>query len=322
MARLLVIGSSNTDMTVRLPALPGPGETVLGGSFLSGAGGKGANQAVAAARLGAEVVFVAAVGDDAAGRRSLEGYRAEGLDVSHVKVIRGVASGVALIFVGEAGGENMIGVAAGANALLDPGAVAELPESLFTRDRVLLVGGLEVPLPTVAAAVRRASAAGMRVVLNPAPVTDLGGLSDILARVDVLTPNRGELAALSGLPTETIADVAEATGRLLGRGPGAVVVTLGAEGCLIVDPTGSRTIPAFRVKAVDTVGAGDAFSAALAVALADGQTLDDAARRAAASAAVAVTQPGAQGSLPARLDVDRLLASSQPSRSQPHAPPV
>lgn len=311
MARVVVLGSSNTDLTVRLPSLPAPGQTLLGGSFRSGPGGKGANQAVAARRAGAEVVFVTAVGDDPMGREALDLYRAEGIDVAHAVIVPGAASGVALIFVAEAG-ENMIGVAPGANAQLDPAAIDALPDTLFDRDGVLLAG-LEVPLETVARAVQRARRAGMRVVLNPAPadprLLELG----VLPLVDVLTPNRGELAVLAGADHEQPGDATRrAVETLRHRGAGQVVVTLGSDGCLIAGPGGMRRIPAFRVAAVDTVGAGDAFSGALAAALADGRTLEDAAVWAAAAAALAVTQHGAQAALPRREAIARLAATYSP----------
>jgi ribokinase len=309
MARLLVIGSSNTDMTVRLPHLPAPGQTVLGGSLLSGPGGKGANQAVAAARAGAAVVFVTAVGDDDLGRLAVEGYRREGIDVAHIKTLPGVASGVALILVGE-GGENMIGVAPGANARVSPDDVDRLPADLFRPDRALLVAGLEVPLDAVGRAVRRGASAGMTVVVNPAPALDGLDAAGWLNAVDVLTPNRVELGMLTGLPTETTEQVVEASRALRDRGPRAVVVTLGAEGCLVVDGATVQRIPSYPVVPVDTVGAGDAFSAALAVALAEGCVLPDAAAWASAAAALAVTKPGAQASLPRRGEIDRLAATS------------
>lgn len=307
-ARLLVVGSSNTDMTVRLARLPAPGETVLGGSFLTGPGGKGANQAVAAARAGGRVTFVSAVGDDRFGRDAVDGYRRDGIDVKDVRVVPGAASGVALILVGE-GGENLIGVAPGANAGLGSDDIDRLPAALFQPDGLLLIAGLEVPLSAVAGAVARGSAAGMRVVLNPAPVDD--GLIDsgFLDALTVITPNRVELGRLTGRSVETPDHVAEAARLLRDRGPKAVVVTLGADGCLVVDSQGTRAIPSHPVDAVDTVGAGDAFTAALAVGLAEGRSLDDSAAWATAAAALSVTKPGAQASMARRDAIDRLAAT-------------
>jgi ribokinase len=311
MARVVVLGSSNTDMTVRLPHLPAPGETLLGGSFLTGPGGKGANQAVAARRAGAEVVFLAAVGDDPLGRSSIERYRAEGIDVSHVLTVRDVPSGVALIFVGDEG-ENMIGVAPGANSRLDPPAIDRLPDSLFGSGDVLLAG-LEVPLDTVARAVRRAHRGGMRVILNPAPADARLLEVDLLPFVEILTPNCGEVACLSGRSISDVRDRPWGPAEdLRAKGACDIVVTLGEQGCLVLErerPRGhGRMIRAYPVVAVDTVGAGDAFNGALAAAIAEGRPLYEAAVWASAAAAIAVTIPGAQAALPRREAIDRLAA--------------
>lgn len=307
---MLVVGSSNTDMTVRLPRLPEPGQTVLGGALRVGPGGKGANQAVAAARAGGEVVFLTAVGGDEFGTRALEGYRREGINVAHAVIVGGEPSGVALIFVDDRG-ENMISVAPGANLHLGPGDVSRLPDSLFAADRLLLVAGLEVPLEAVRAATRRARRALMTVLMNPAPAHPGLAASDTLDDVDVLTPNRLELAQLTGLRTETIDDVAVACGVLRSRHPDlAVVVTLGAEGGFLSSDRSTGRFAARTVEAVDTVGAGDAFSGALAVALAGGRSLADSVAWAAAAAALAVTRPGAQAGLPFRAEIDRFSAGT------------
>jgi ribokinase len=216
---------------------------------------------------------------------------------------------VALILVGEAG-ENLIGVAPGANARLGPEDIDELPPDLFSPDSLLLIAGLEVPLDAVGRALRRGASAGMPVVLNPAPVSGDLRSADWLDAVDVITPNRVELGMLTGRPTDSTLQVAEAGRALLQLGPRAVVVTLGGEGCLVLDGSASRRIPSHRVEAADTVGAGDAFSAALAVALAEDCELADAAVWATAAAALAVTRPGAQSSLPRRDEIDRLAASA------------
>jgi ribokinase len=311
MPRVVVFGSSNTDMTVRLPSLPEPGQTLLGHSFLTSPGGKGANQAVAARRAGAEVVFVTAVGDDDLGRRSLDLYRGEQIDVEHVKVIPGVSSGVALIFVGE-DGENMIGVAPGANQDLTPADVDRLPDALFRPGDVLLAG-LEIPIGTAIRAMRRGKAAGMTVILNPAPAPLLSReeVRELLSAADILTPNRGEALKLAGIEESPPIDWDLCSARLLAMGPKALVITLGAEGCLVVEEGSSRGIPAPRVEAVDTVGAGDAFNGALAVALAEARPLPEAAAWASAAAALAVTRPGAQSALPSRKDIEALLASGE-----------
>lgn len=311
MARILVIGSSNTDMTVRLPQLPGPGQTMLGGEFLRGPGGKGANQAVAASRAGGKVVFFTAVGDDPFGRQALSLYRDEAIDVSHALVVPGRASGVALIFVGD-DGENMIGVAPGANAALSARDAESLPDHLFSADSVLLVGGLEVPLDAVSVAVARAAARGMRVVLNPAPFHPNLVASSVLERVDVVTPNRGELHLLSGREGDDRDSLADSLTAIRERYPRLdIVVTLGSDGCLVMPRDGEPTrIAPHPVRAVDAVGAGDAFNGALAVALAEGRPLAEAAAWANAAAALAVTLPGAQSALPRRDEIDRLASST------------
>jgi ribokinase len=308
MPRVVVFGSSNTDMTVRLPRLPAPGQTVLGHSFLTTPGGKGANQAVAARRAGVEVVFVTAVGDDALGRGALELYRREGIDVAHARVIEGTPSGVALIYVAD-DGENMIGVAPGANHRLMPEDVDRLPDSVFRKGDVLLVS-LEIPLETATRAIRRGFDAGMSTILNPAPAPSLSesGVRELVRNVMVLTPNRVEAMALAGIAPDADVepDWREIGLRLVGMGAACAIITLGSRGCQMVDAKPHRPTPAPRVEAVDTVGAGDAFNGALAAALAEGRLADDAAAWAVAAAALAVTRPGAQAALPYRGAIDEL----------------
>ena len=316
MARLLVIGSSNTDMTVRLPRLPGPGQTVLGGALFSGHGGKGANQAVAAARAGGEVVFVTAVGDDPFGRAALDACRREGVDVAHSRTLPGLSSGVALIFVGDEG-ENMIGVAPGANSALNVADVAGLPSDLFASDRLLLIGGLEVPLDVIEQSLARASSALMPTVLNPAPFHLELVASRMLSDVDVLTPNRIELGQLAGMDIDSDDDVIRACEAVQERAPRLnLVVTLGARGCLLRTNDGRIVkLAAHRVEALEAVAAGDAFNGALAVALAEGRVLSEAASWANAAAALAVTRIGAQSSLPTRAAIDRQFDASHPGKS-------
>jgi ribokinase len=249
------------------------------------------------------VIFLTAVGDDTLGREALELYRSEGLDVSYARTVAGVSSGVAFIFVGERG-ENMIGVASGANARLAPAAIDDLPETLF-RPNDILLAGLEVPVETAARAVHRSRRAGMRVIVNPAPANLALLDHDVLGMIDVLTPNAIELRALSGGQIDETA----AARALLARGTAAVIVTLGASGVLVVERDGTRSIRAFPVEAVDTVGAGDAFNGALAAALAMDRQLFEAAVWACAAAALAVTRPGAQAALPHRDEIDRLAAT-------------
>jgi ribokinase len=307
--RVIVFGSSNTDMTVRVPRLPSPGQTILGSSFTTTPGGKGANQAVAARRAGAEVVFVTAVGDDELGRQALELYRREGIDVSHVRVVEGVASGVALIFVDDQG-ENLIGVAPGANHRLTPEDIDRLPASLFRKDDVLLAS-LEVPLETASRALKRGWDAGMFTILNPAPAPPLveAEVRALFSGVMAITPNRVEALALAGMnPSEGDEPDWSACGfRLKELGPAVVFITLGSKGCAVIDAK-STSVPAPRIEAIDTVGAGDAFNGALAVALAEKKffSLSKPAAWANAAAALAVTRPGAQSALPYRDAIDRL----------------
>jgi ribokinase len=309
MPRVVVLGSSNTDMTVRVPRLPAPGQTILGSTFATTPGGKGANQAVAARRAGAEVVFVTAVGDDDLGKQSLAHYKREGIDVSHVRVCDGIASGVALIFVGE-DGENMIGVAAGANHKLTPNDVDDLPESLFRKDDVLLVS-LEVPLETAIRALRRGFEAEMQTILNPAPAPALSEpeVRQLLSAARMITPNRGEALALAGMAEKPGAepDWLACGLRLKAFGPAVVLITLGSRGCqVIASETWSVSAP--RVEAVDTVGAGDAFNGALAAALANQRDFNQAIAWANAAAALAVTKHGAQSALPRHEAIEKLAA--------------
>ena len=310
MPRVVVFGSSNTDMTVRLPRLPAPGQTVLGHTFLTTPGGKGANQAVAARRAGAEVVFVTAVGDDELGRQSLELYRREGIDVGHARVVEDKPSGVALIYVAD-DGENMIGVAPGANLRLTPEDVDRLPNSVFREGDVLLVS-LEIPVETATRAIRRGFEAGMYTILNPAPAPAIpeSGVRELLTEVVYLTPNRVEAMALAGIPPDAPVepDWVECGFRLKRMGAACVIITLGSRGCQMVDAKPYRPTPAPRVEAVDTVGAGDAFNGALAAALAEGRLADEAAAWACTAAALAVTRPGAQAALPYRDAIEEMVA--------------
>jgi ribokinase len=282
---IALVGSINLDILVGVDRHPAPGETVLGDDRQELPGGKGANQAVAAARLGAEVAFVGRVGDDDAGRRLRDGLAAEGVDVTHVRVDADAPTGLALIAVDRAG-ENTIVVSSGANARVSAADV-EAAREVLANAAVTLVQH-EVPEDAVAAAI---AGAGGTVVLNPAPARP------IVAPVDVLVPNRGELEALAGRagdPVELARSLDAAR---------AVVVTLGSEGAVVIEGSRVERIPAPQVDAVDTTGAGDAFCGALAQALDAGADLVEAARWAVRAAAASVTKPGAQGGLPRRADL-------------------
>ena len=304
-ARIVVVGSSNTDMVVRVSTLPRPGETVIGGEFFTARGGKGANQAVAAARAGGSVTLVACLGDDALGDETLAALAAEGIAVDRVRRVPHTRSGVALILVDERG-ENSIAVAPGANARLAPEQVAQCSE-LLSPDDVLLVQ-LETPLDSVLAAARAASRAGARLILNPAPARELP--RELRALVSVLTPNESEAARLAGVPTGGAPELDAAATALLHRGVGSVVITLGPGGAYVATTEQRETIPTYPVKARDTTGAGDVFNGALAVALAERMPLAHAVRFANAAAALSVTRDGAQQAAPYRAEILALLADS------------
>jgi ribokinase len=300
-AGVLVVGSLNADLVVRVDRLPAPGETVSGGEFARFGGGKGANQAVAAARFGAHVEFIGAVGDDDLGQHGMDDLRAEGVGVTHALVVPGVPTGVALIVVDDRG-ENQIAVASGANAALDGEAIDEELAELDVADRARLAGGvvltnLEVSDEAVLAAALFAAQNGMRFVLNPAPARPMP--ASILELAPILLPNEGEAAALS--------DVAEpeAAARTLAAQTGApVVVTLGARGALVWDRGAVERVPAPDVAAVDTTGAGDTLCGVLAAALAEGLTLLEAARLAVTAASMSVTVAGARGGMPRRSELE------------------
>lgn len=306
MARIVVVGSANVDLVIQTPHLPEPGETVLGGKFLTAMGGKGANQAVAAARLGAQVTFVARVGDDSFGQQCLAAYQKERIDTQYVEITPDTATGIALIAV-DADGENTILVASGANMALTPADVAAAEPAFQGAD--VLVLQLEVPLDTSIEAARLAHKHDMRVVLNPAPAQrDLP--TDLLNEVDVITPNRVELAQMMNLSADEVKAMSDddLARTALALGPQHAVITLGAEGALCADPGGWTRVPAFKVNAIDTTAAGDAFNGGLAVALARGElTLEKAVRYASGAGALATTQFGAQPSLPTAAEVERLL---------------
>lgn len=320
--RVLVVGSINMDLVATVERAPAAGETVLGNTFQRTGGGKGANQAVAAARLGATVEMVGKVGNDPFGRERLQGLRAERVGTRCVAVEPGVPTGVALITL-ERSGENRIIVVPGANGQLSPADVARAASlSLFDWAQIVLVQ-LEIPPATVAAVLEQATKHSVPVVLNPAPAPAEPFPDSWWSQVSVIVPNRTEAALLSGVPTDTPEGVEKAARALLAKGVRRVVITAGREGAFVLgsEPVDGLTrtndgqgrwIPAFPVEPVDTVGAGDTFCAALATGLAAGETLLSAARFAAAAAAIAVTRPGASAAAPTRAEVERFLESGAP----------
>lgn len=300
--KIVVVGSSNTDMIVRAARIPRPGETILGGEFLMAAGGKGANQAVAAARAGGDVTFVARVGDDLFGRRAIAGFRRDRIKTSFVEVDRHAASGVALIVVGR-DGENSIAVASGANARLSPADIRRAEKAIASADVLLLQ--LEIPLKSVSLAAAVAARNRVRTILNPAPARPLSAL--LLKNISLLTPNESEAEILTGMKIRTRNDAERAALRLAEQ-TRAVILTMGARGLVIASGSQTEFVPAFRVRAVDTTAAGDVFNGALAVSLAEGSFLPQAARFAAAAAALSVTKWGAQPSAPGRTEIIRFIA--------------
>ncbi len=306
MGKVAVVGSINTDLNVLSSRLPSPGETVIGGEFFQAPGGKGANQAVAAARAGAEVVMLGAVGRDAFGDAALETLRNDGVDTTHLRRAD-VPSGVALIMIG-ADGENLIAVAPGANHAVVPADVDRALNDLAGCGTVLLQ--LELKIDVVWHAARVLAARGARVILNPAPAPEEPIPEDVLQSIDVIVPNEGELARLVGrsIPPGDEEQRIEAARVLIGKGVRQVVVTLGPRGVLLVDSEEASSLPGFSADAVDTVGAGDCFCGALAAALAEGMGFEEAIRFAQAAAAISVTRRGAQPSMPHRSEIEAFLS--------------
>lgn len=300
---IVVVGSSNTDMIISMPRIPKPGETVIGGDFSMAAGGKGANQAVAAARAGGHVAFIARVGDDLFGEQAITGLSGDGINVDGIVRDADAPSGVALIFVGS-DGENSIAVASGANAKLSVEDV-ERTRDIIASARVLLVQ-LECPLETVRAAVQLAAPRAI-VILNPAPAQLLD--NDLLRRVSILTPNESEAELLTGVAIENEVGATTAATALLARGVKTVLITLGPQGTYVAGEEFRGIVPGFSVTPVDTTAAGDVFNGALAIALAEKKPLRNAVRFANAAAALSVTKRGAQPSAPSRRDIDAFLSS-------------
>ena len=300
MAKILVVGSINMDLVVRVPHAPSPGETVLGGDFTTFPGGKGANQAVAAARMGGEVTMVGRVGNDDFGNTLIHGLLENKVKTTRVTKDSSAPSGIAMIAVAD-DGENMIVVASGANMNISIEDVNKASELMREADLLLLQ--LETPVEVVSAAVELAKAHEVPVVLNPAPAQPLA--ESLLANIDVITPNQNELAVLSGEAT-----LADGIQKLLGWGVKNLVVTLGANGARVVTEGIDQHLPAYEVTAVDTTASGDAFNGALAVSLAEGKTLLEAVNDGMAAGALAATKRGAQPSLPTREAVIEFLAAN------------
>ncbi|EMW0513075.1 ribokinase [Enterobacter mori] len=300
---LVVLGSINADHILNLESFPTPGETVTGNQYQVAFGGKGANQAVAAGRSGANIAFIACTGNDDTGERVRKQLASDNIDIAPVSVVAGESTGVALIFV-NAEGENVIGIHAGANAALTTERV-EAQRGIIAGAEALLMQ-LESPVESVLAAAKIAHENHTTVVLNPAPARVLS--DELLALVDIITPNETEAEKLTGIRVENDDDAARAARALHDKGIGTVIITLGSRGVWVSANGEGRRVPGFKVKAIDTIAAGDTFNGALVTALLEGRAMDEAIRFAHAAAAIAVTRKGAQPSVPWRKEIDEFLS--------------
>jgi ribokinase len=298
---IYVIGSSNTDMVVKAEKLPLPGETVIGSNFLMNPGGKGANQAVTAARLGSDVTFVAKVGNDLFGRQALQQFQRENINTSYITIDNDHPSGVALIGV-DALGENSIMVAPGSNLHLDTTIVDQALDSI--KGAAILLMQLEIPIQTVEFAIEKGNAMGWKVILNPAPVQPVN--VKVLEHLYLITPNEFEAEMLTGIRISDLATAERAADKLHQLGVPNVVITLGPKGAYLHTPNIAKLIPAPSVSAVDTTAAGDCFNGAIAVALSEGFDIESAVGFACKAASISVTRMGAQSSLPTRKEVNEI----------------
>jgi ribokinase len=301
--KILVIGSYNVGLTVFGPAIPKEGQTILGNNFDMGPGGKGSNQAICIARLGGKITFLARIGDDIFGKDAMALFNREGIDTSYINVDSTAHTGAGIIFV-DKDCHNAIGVAPGANYKLTPEHI-DKAGTLFDKSRFLLMQ-LETPLETVYHAIEKAKQSGCTVVLNPAPAQKLDAKS--MSLVDIITPNESEAEILTGVPVKDFASASRAAKALIAEGAKAVIVTMGGQGCLYVTAGGEKRFGAYKVKAVDTTGAGDAFNGGLVYALADGRGMDEAIDFASKVAAVSVTSIGCVPGLPTMRDIEKFFA--------------
>lgn len=300
--KLVVLGSINADHILNLKQFPRPGETLIGSNYQVAFGGKGANQAVAAGRSGADITFIACVGEDDIGGRIRRQLQADNIDIRPVEPSAGTTTGVALIFV-NAQGENVIGIDPGANAAVTPAYLSRYEDVVINASALLMQ--LESPLDTVIAAARLARYHQTRVILNPAPARQLP--DELLALVDIITPNETEAEQLTGVAVGDDTAAARAAQVLHDKGITTVIITLGSRGVWLSERGSGKRVPGFKVKAVDTIAAGDTFNGALMTALLEDQDMDSAVRFAHAAAALAVTHAGAQPSIPWRPEIDAFL---------------
>ena len=298
MGKIVVVGSSNTDMVIMSERIPEPGETILGGSFFMNPGGKGANQAVAAARAGGDVVFICKVGDDVFGSQSIQHFKESGIDTTYVTPDPVLASGVALITV-DKHGENSIVVASGANAALTPGDVDRAQKAIM--ESAVVLTQLETPMETVVHVANLASAARKPFILNPAPAAAIP--EELFEKITIITPNEREASMLTDVDVSTVEDASMAAALLHKKGVNTVIITLGSDGVLLLHEGKEHHVPAVRVKAIDTTAAGDVFNGALAVALAEKLSMLESVRFACEAAAISVTRKGAQASAPYRNEI-------------------
>jgi len=302
--KIVVIGSTNTDMVIKAEHLPKPGETILGGTFFMNPGGKGANQAVAAARLGSKVTFISKIGNDIFGRQAVQLFEEEGINTSHIFSDPNNPSGVALITI-DNHAENCIVVASGANASLHPKDIMKAKQVIEDATFVLLQ--LEIPIDTVEFIADMANLSNIRIILNPAPAPAQPLSDNLMKNLYIITPNRVEAEMLTGIKVKDIASAKLAAQAIQEKGVEIVIITLGEQGALILDKNVFIEIPAEKVIAVDTTAAGDVFNAALTVALSEGRYIVDAVKYANKAASIAVTRLGAQSSAPYKNEVNLLV---------------
>lgn len=303
MNKILVIGSSNMDLVVQVPRCPAAGETLFGSSFTTNYGGKGANQAVAVARIGSGVTFMTKLGNDTFGQQMRQHFSEEGMDLTHILTDAESPTGTALITV-EDKGENRIIVVPGANARLTENDVESLSAEINSCRFVLTQ--LEIPLPTVLRVAEMTSAAGKQLILNPAPARPLP--DSLLQKVFLITPNETEAEILTGIRVSDVESARRAALWFREKGVQQIVITMGSQGAFVFTDDLQGMVPAYKVKAIDTTAAGDVFNGALTVALSEGKTTADAARFGCAASALAVMRPGAQSSIPTRTEIDAFLA--------------
>ena len=301
MGKICVIGSLNMDIAIHTPKLPVMGETIIGSGFMTTPGGKGANQAAAAARLGGDVTMIGHVGDDAFGNTLKQNLQENGVDVRHVKIMRNIPTGIAVIIIKD--GNNFIILDPGANFTINAKDIIEAEDIIRESDIILLQ--MEIPQDAIEQAVDIANQYGVKVLLNPAPARDMS--DDFLAKVDIITPNESECELITGMTLKSIKDAEEAVKYLRGKGIGQVIITLGSRGAVYNSENQILHKPVHKVRVVDTTAAGDSFTGALGVALTNGKLIDEAVDFANAAGALTVMKKGAQTSLPYKQEVEEFL---------------